>query len=153
MVEDYTLGLAESFRKRVEDVGFLGATLEGTYNVGSTDYFPINYQSFYFLSPVRSSVEQINLASAAYSEEFFLQAFSLAPGQVSSPILLDDQVVVLRLDDVRQAPQRERDLLDAYYSYYAGQSLEQDLQTMLLNPDFIVDNFDETFYKYVFPRQ
>jgi peptidyl-prolyl cis-trans isomerase D len=153
IIEDYTLSQAESFRERVDDVGFLGATLEENYSVGLTDYFPINYQSFYFLAPVRSPLEQINLSSAAYSEEFFLRAFSLTPGEVSSPVLLDDQVVVLRLDDVREAPQRERDLLGDYYAYYAQQSLEQDLQTVLLNPDFIQDNFDATFYEHVFPRQ
>jgi peptidyl-prolyl cis-trans isomerase D len=153
LIEDYTLSLAESFRERVDDVGFLGATLEEAYTVGLTDYFPINYQSYYFLSPVRSPMEQINLASAAYSEEFFLQAFSLTPGEVSSPVLLDDQVVVLRLDDIREAPQREQDLLGDYYTYYAQQSTEQDLQNVLLDPDFIEDNFDATFYEYVFPRQ
>ncbi len=153
IVEDYTMSLAESFRQRVEDVGFLGATLEENYSVGLTDYFPVNYQSYYYLSPVRSPLEQINLASASYSEEFFLQAFSLAQGEVSSPILLDDQVVVLRLDDVREAPQRERDLMDDYYTYYAQQSVEQDLQNVLLDPDYIQDNFDQTFYEYVFPRQ
>ncbi|UCF98736.1 MAG: peptidylprolyl isomerase [Spirochaetaceae bacterium] len=153
MVEDYTLELAESFRERVEDVGFLGATLEEDYTVGLTDYFPLNYQSYYFLSPVRSPLEQVNLSSAAYSEDFFLQAFSLAAGQVSSPILLDDQVVVLRLDDIREAPERERDLLGDYYTYYTQQSVEQDLQNVLLNPDYIQDNFDATFYEYVFPRQ
>jgi parvulin-like peptidyl-prolyl isomerase len=153
LVEDHILSQAQGFRERVDDVGFLGATLEGGYSVGQTDYFPINYQSYYFLSPVRSPQEEVNLASAAYSEEFFLQAFSLTPGQVSSPILLDDQVIVLRLDDAREARERERELLDDYYTYYARQSLEQDLQNVLLNPDFIEDNFDETFYQYVFPRQ
>ena len=153
IVEDYTLSVAERFRERVDDVGFLGATLEENYSVGLTDYFPINYQSYYFLSPVRSPIEQLNLTSAAYSEEFFVQAFSLAPNEVSAPLLLDDQVVVLRLDDVREAQERERNLLSNYYTYYAQQSLEQDLQNVLMNPDFIEDNFDQTFYEYVFPRQ
>lgn len=153
IVEDYTLSQAESFRERVDDVGFLGATLEGNYSVGLTDYFPVNYQSYYFLAPVRSPIEQINLSSAAYSEEFFIQAFSLTPGQVSTPILLDDQVIVLRLDDIRQAPEREMELLDDYATYYAQQSTEQDLQNALLNEDFIQDDFDAAFYQYVFPRQ
>ncbi len=153
MVEDFILQQAETFRERIDDVGFLGATLETDYPVGLTDYFPLNYQSFYFLSPVRSPIEQFDLSSATYSEEFFLQAFSLAPGQVSSPILLDDQAIVLRLDDLRQPPAQERDLIDDYYNYYAQQSLEQDLQNVLLNPDYLEDNFDATFYQYVFPRQ
>jgi peptidyl-prolyl cis-trans isomerase D len=153
MIEDYILSQAESFRERVDDVGFLGATLETDYSVGLTDYFPLNYQSYYFLSPVRSPLERVNLSAAAFSEDFFIQAFSLAPGEVSSPILLDDQVIVLRLDDVREPPEREMELLDDYHTYYAQQSLEQDLQNVLLNPDYIQDDFDQTFYEYVFPRQ
>jgi hypothetical protein len=98
-------------------------------------------------------LEQFNLSAATYSEEFFLRAFSLGLGEVSSPILLDDQVIVLRLDDMRAAPQRERDLLGDYYTYFAQQSVEQDLQNVLLDPDFIQDDFDATFYEYVFPRQ
>jgi len=105
------------------------------------------------LSPVRSPQEQVNLSAAAFSEDFFVQAFSLAPGEVSSPILLDDQVIVLRLDDVREPPEREMELLDDYYTYYDQQTLEQDLQNVLLNPDYIQDDFDQTFYQYVFPRQ
>ena len=98
IVEDYTLSVAEGFRERVDDIGFLGATLEEDYTVGLTDYFPINYQSYYFLTPVRSLTDQINLSSAAYSEEFFIRAFSLAPGEVSSPVLLDDQAVDAALE-------------------------------------------------------
>ncbi len=153
MVEDFTLQQAESFRERIDDVGFLGASLETGHPVGTTDYFPLNYQSFYFLSSVRSSTEQFDISSAAYSEDFFLRAFSLTPGQVSSPILLDDQVLILRLDDIRQPPAQERELIDDYYNYYAQQSLEQDLQNALLKPEYLEDNFDATFYQYVFQRQ
>ena len=40
---------AESFRTRVGDVGFLGATLESALPVGATEFFPVNFQGFYFL--------------------------------------------------------------------------------------------------------
>ena len=153
IVEDYTLSLAEGFRERVEDVGFLGATLEENYTVGLTDYFPINYQSYYFLTPVRSLSEQINLSSAAYSEQFFLRAFSLALGEVSSPVLLDDQVIVLRLDDVRTMPERDREMVDAYYSNYAPSFLDLDLRNALLDPKFVEDNFDTVFIREFTSRQ
>jgi len=58
--------------------------------------------------------------------------------------------VVLRLDDIRQPPQRQLDLLGDYYSFYAGQAIEADLQSTLLKPEYLVDNFNETFYKYIF---
>ena len=153
IVEDHTLSVAEGFRDRVDDVGFLGATLEEDYTIGMTDYFPINYQSYYFLAPVRSLTDQINLSSAAYSEEFFIRAFSLAPGDVSSPVLLDDQVVVLRLDDVRAMPERDRDMVDAYYSNYAPSFLDLDLRNALLDPRFVEDNFDTVFLREFTSRQ
>jgi peptidyl-prolyl cis-trans isomerase D len=150
MVEDYTLAQAKAFRQRVTDVGFLGATLEGMYTVGVTDYFPLNYQSFYVLAPVRSALEQFNLSTAAYSQDFFKQAFSLAPGAVSEPILLDDQVLVLRLDDARKPPQQELEVMNEYFTYLSQQSLEQDLQTALLNPAYIKDEFNQTFTKHIY---
>jgi hypothetical protein len=71
-------------------------------------------------------------------------------GETSQPVLLDDQVVVLRLEDVRDPPQRELDLMQDYYNFYAGQALEGDLQNILLNPEYLQDNFNDTFYKYIF---
>jgi parvulin-like peptidyl-prolyl isomerase len=149
-VEDYTLAQADSFRKRVDEVGFTGATLEESYNVSLTDYFPLNYQEIYFMAPVRSMTQNLDLSSASYSESFFLQAFRLKIGEISQPVLLDDQVVVLRLYDIRQPPQQQLDLLDDYYRFYAGQALESDMQNTLLKPEYLVDNFNEAFYKYIF---
>jgi peptidyl-prolyl cis-trans isomerase D len=153
IVEDYTLSVAEAFHERVGDVGFLGATLEANYTVGMTDYFPINFQSYYYLTPVRSITDQIDISSAAFSEEFFIRAFSLGQGEVSSPILLDDQVVVLRLDDVRAMPERQRQLVDAYYSNYAPNFLDLDLRNALLDPKLIKDNFDAVFRREFTSRQ
>jgi len=150
MVEDHAIAQADGFRRRVEDVGFTGATLEETYNVSLTDYFPLNYQEIYFLAPVRSMTQNLDLSSASYSEPFFRTAFALDIGETSQPVLLDDQVVVLRLDDVRQPPQRQLDLLEDYYNFYSGQALEADFQNILLDPQYLQDNFNETFYQYIF---
>jgi peptidyl-prolyl cis-trans isomerase D len=149
-VEDYILAQAQSFRKRVEEVGFTGATLEQSYKISLTDYFPMNYQEIYFLAPVRSMTQNLDLSSASYSEAFFLQAFRLKMNEVSDPILLDDQVVVLRLDDIRQPPPQQQDMLGDYYSFYAGQALDSDMQSALLKPDYLQDDFNQTFYKYIF---
>ena len=150
MVEDYAIAQADVFRSRVDEVGFTGATLEEAYNVSLTDFFPLNYQEIYFLAPVRAMTQNLDLSSAAYSEPFFLAAFGLSIGESSQPVLLDDQVVVLKLDDVREPPQRQLDLMEDYYNFYIGQALEADLQSILLDPEYLDDNFNETFYQYIF---
>jgi peptidyl-prolyl cis-trans isomerase D len=153
MVEDYTVQQAESFRARVRDVGFLGATLEGGFPVGVTEFFPINFQGYYFMAPVRSALEGFDLTAAASSEDFFVKAFALPAGGVSDPILLDDQVLVLEFAEARQAPRSELDIMSDYVAYYAQQSLEQDLQSTLLDPKNVEDNFNTTFYQHIFVAQ
>ena len=150
MVEDYAAQQAQRFLDRVGQVSFTGATLEQTYRTGMTDYFPLNYQEVYFLAPVRSLNPDLNLSAASYTESFFREGFALAVGEVSRPVVLDDQVVVLRLDDIRRPPERQLDLMDDYYNFYAAQGREADLQSILLDPKYLTDNFNETFYQYIF---
>ena len=153
LVEDFFLKKAEAFRQRTRDIGFVGAALSQNLKTFKTEYFPLNYQGFYFLAPVRAIGEEANLSSAAGNQDFFLKAFRLAPGDVSEPVLLDEQVVVLKLDDVRTAPDEQLDLTKEYYSYFAQQTLQADIQSVLLKPEYIQDNFNQTFYTYVFSGQ
>jgi peptidyl-prolyl cis-trans isomerase D len=152
-VEDWFVKKAEAFRLRARDIGFLGAALTQDLKAQQTDFFPLNFQGLYFLAPVRSAGQDADLSSAATNEDFFLKAFRLAPGDLSEPVLLDDQVIVLKLDEVRKAPEEQLALTEEYYAYFARQALEADLQTALLKPEYLKDNFHETFYTYVFTAQ
>ncbi|HEC61105.1 MAG TPA: hypothetical protein ENI27_02495 [bacterium] len=152
MVEDYFFELAMSFAERANEVGFLLAALQEGLSPLSTDYFPLNYQGIYFMAPVRSTDQSVNISSASYNREFFEAAFSLFPGQISGPVLLDDQVLVLTLEDERKSPEQEADFIDDYYQYIASQSLQSDLQTALIDPERLEDNFNSVFYQYVAPR-
>jgi len=60
---------------------------------------------------------------------------------------------VLKLDEVQEAPKEQLDLTEEYYSYYARQALEADLQAALLKPEHLKDNFHETFYTHIFAPQ
>jgi peptidyl-prolyl cis-trans isomerase D len=152
-VEDYMLKRAEDFRLRTRDLGFLGAALAQNLKAQATEYFPLNYQGIYFLAPVRAVGQEVDISSAAANEEFFLKAFRLAPGDISEPVLLEDQVIVLRLEDVREAPQEQLDLSAEYFSYFARQALEADLQAALLKPEYLKDDFHDTFYTSIFTAQ
>jgi parvulin-like peptidyl-prolyl isomerase len=153
LVEDFMLKRAEAFRERARDIGFLGAALAQNLKTQATEYFPLNYQGVYFLAPVRAAGQDADISSAGSNEEFFLKAFRLAPGEVSEPVLLDDQAIVLRLEDVRQAPQEQLDLDAEYLSYFGRQALQGDLQATLLKPEYLKDYFHDTFYTYIFAPQ
>jgi parvulin-like peptidyl-prolyl isomerase len=149
MVEDYFLERAEDFRTRAAETGFMLASLEQDLMPYQTDYFPVNYQGIFFMSPVRAVNPGIDISSASYNREFFLTAYSLAPDQISEAVILDDQIVVLKLEDQRQQPAAEADVMDRYYSYFAYQSQETDLEAVLLAPELIEDNFYATFSRYI----
>ena len=153
LVEDYFVKKADGFRQRTRDIGFTGAALALAMKTYQTDYFPLNYQNLYFLAPVRSLSQDVDLSSASGSEDFFLKAFRLTPAEVSEPVLLDDQVVVLKLDDVREPPAEQLAMAERYFAYFAEQSLQGDLQTALLKPEYLKDDFQNTFYTHVYRSQ
>ena len=153
LVEDYFVKKAGAFRLRTQEIGFLGAVLAQNLRAQATDYFPLNYQSIYFLAPVRSASQDADLSSAATNEDFFRRPSAWRPGEVSEPVLLDDQVIVLKLDDIREAPAEQLDLTEEYYAYFARQALEADLQAALLKPEYLKDNFHDAFYTHVFAPQ
>ena len=153
LVEDYFVKKADGFRQRTRDIGFTGAALALAMKTYQTDYFPLNYQNLYFLAPVRSLSQDVDISSASGNEDFFLKAFRLAPSEVSEPVLLDDQVVVLKLDDVREPPAEQLAMAERYFAYFAEQSLQGDLQTALLKPEYLKDDFQNTFYTHVYRSQ
>ncbi len=153
MVEDYFQEKGQNFSTRANEIGFRLAAIERGIVPSETDYFPLNYQGIFFMTPVRALDQEVNISSASYSREFFEVAFSIRKNQISDPIMLDDQVIVLNLEDERKTPERGLALMEDFYRYFAARTLEADLQNVLMDPDFLEDNFNNIFYQYIFPRQ
>lgn len=149
-IEDWFTERAGKFARRAAESGFAAAAREAGLAVAETGYFPINLANTFLLSPVTAVPEEAAPASAAYSEEFFYRAFSLAKDQASSqPIVLDDQVVVLKVADERPIGADKAAMLDQVLSYLANQSLQSDLEQELMNDTRLKSDFDETFTRSV----
>ncbi|MBN2444192.1 MAG: SurA N-terminal domain-containing protein, partial [Spirochaetales bacterium] len=104
LIEEYSLELASAFAKKAEEVGFSQActamNLKPPYE---TEFFPINYLDVFTTKPVKAaSPDAPSILSASRSEDFFIEAFSLEKDNVSKPIRLDDQYVVLQLLDEKK---------------------------------------------------
>jgi len=151
-VEDYFQKQAQGFAVLAREKGFLEACKRQSLTPVATDFFPINYQTLFFLTPARAKDPSTNLSQASFSQDFFEAAFSLKPDQISDAVLLEDQVVVLKLDEERKTPEDQLALADDYFRYFAGQGLQADLQNILLNSENLVDNFNAAFYEHIFPK-
>jgi hypothetical protein len=151
-VEDYFMELAGKMSRRAGEIGFDAAAREAGAPMAETSWFPINLQNVFVLAPLKAVPDSATPSSAVYSEEFFARAFSLAKGQASAPVVLDDRIVVLKLLGERQMPEANSQLMNNFADYMANQSLQIDLQAELLDPKLLQDNFFDAFTQYVYRR-
>jgi parvulin-like peptidyl-prolyl isomerase len=149
-IEDWFVERAGKFARRAAETGFTAAAREAGIAVAETGYVPINLSNTFLLSPLTATPESATPYSAAYSEDFFFRAFSLAKDQASSqPIVLDDRVLVLKVADERTVPAETAAMMDQVLSYLANQSLQGDLDQELMNDRRLKSDFDNVFYRSV----
>jgi hypothetical protein len=156
VIESHFMLEAEAFRRKAQDIGFNQACIEeGLFPPSDTEYFPINYMEVFEQKPLRvkGSEDSSLFASAANNEDFFIKLFSLKEGEVSEPILLSDNLLVMVLLDEREMSEEELDNQDSYLSFMLSSSLERDMQTHIIDEDKLVDTFQEAFFQYIVPPQ
>jgi hypothetical protein len=113
--------------------------------------FPVNLSNVFSFAPMRAVPDSATPVTAQYSEDFFFRAFSLGKDQVSTPIVLDDQVLVLKLTSEQDLQESTVNLLGSWLAYAANQSLQTDLGAALMTPEKLKDNFAEAFSQYIMP--
>ena len=146
-VEDKAVNAAETFIKNAQTDGIYGAASKAGISVYTTEPFGINYGAVNYFSQVRVEQGDLDLSSAMYSKDFFIQAFTIKGEEYSKPVILNSGVVVLQL-----AEESERDDIDKavelYGSQIDGQIAETDIVNYFLTSDKLKDNFHQTFNKY-----
>ncbi len=148
MIEDYLVEQAQQLRQQAVSAGFADAAASADLEVSETDYFPINYGGLEFLKPAAASPEQAPaIAAAAGRQAFFETAFALDEGALSEPVLAGDYVLVLQLAGEREPAEKELEFFDSYYSFFARQFVERDVQTTIMSSEKLKDNFNQTFMK------
>lgn len=115
-------------------------------------YYPYNGDIRSFLDSFGSDNQDI--ASAALpSREFFFQAFSLQPGQISQPIILDNAVLALQM--INERPVEElpniNSTLDFLLSYFLGQNTMSSMIDQSLKSRRYKDNFNKVYAKKIEP--
>ncbi|HET6487383.1 MAG TPA: peptidyl-prolyl cis-trans isomerase, partial [Spirochaetia bacterium] len=151
-IEDYFTSQASVLARRAADVGFDKAAAEAKLKVLQTAAFPVNLGNFFSFAPFQAMNQADTPSSAVYNEDFFYRAFSLGKDQTSQPVVLDDQVLVLKLLEESRLPDSTLNLLGSWITYIASQSVQRDLSAVLMTPDKLKDNFVGTFNRYFTAR-
>jgi hypothetical protein len=150
-IEDYFNERAGQLSRRAAVAGLETAAREMQLTVGTTQPFPVNLSNVFSFAPLKAIPDNATPTNAQFSEDFFFRAFSLGKDQVSAPVMLDDQVLVLKLKSEQELPDSTVNLLGSWVSYAANQSLQTDLGASLMTPERLKDNFAEAFSQYIMP--
>jgi len=145
--EDKVSAVAESFIKdaKVSDIYTAASTAGASiYDVAP---FCVNYGAINYFSTPHVEKGDLDLSSAMYNSDFFIQAFSIKADEFSKPVILGNGVAVLKLkEEVRN------DSIDEAVALYSNaidsQNAESDIVTHFLSSDKLKDNFSKTFNKY-----
>jgi hypothetical protein len=162
LVEDYFIARARDFAGTAAVSGFDAACT--TFEVTKVDVpaFALNYKS----SPLFASGSSVSELSGSSSDENFLKTvFALKEKEVSTPLVLGDNVVVLQVREVvdKSGEEVERggnimigngDGTTSTFSmaeFYMQQYEQSALSDAVKKDKKVRDNFDKTFDKF-FPN-
>jgi peptidyl-prolyl cis-trans isomerase D len=150
-IEDYLIVQAETFKATARETSFENACIVLDILPGSTDYFPINYGSMFFLKQVNPEGKE-ELANAGTSESFFKTLFSLELQEISEPVIMRDTVMVSRLDDEKDADENSVSYIDSFYPYLLQQYTEEDLDRIIRDSEYFQDDFNSAYRQFINPN-
>lgn len=156
-MEEWAMAQAADF-KAVAATDFAGAAATRSLTLRSTDPFPLNYGGafnlgYFALFGDLDTSDKPELAGATSNEAFLKTVFSLEAGQVSEPIVVNGNAIVLRVKEISVAEDGELGLIDAYYSGVLQDSLGKDLAQRILQSPKLKDNFIATFSRIFAPKE
>jgi hypothetical protein len=123
--------------------------------------FPLNFGDIDFVAygqriPLMRKIDSATapeLVGASGNEAFLTAVFSLAPGSVSKPIVLGDNIVVVKVKEAGSASDEDVASLPLYYPYFFQQKTSYEMSDIFLKSPLLKDNFMNVFFKYFMPKQ
>ena len=149
IIEDYLRVEADAFTADARENGFVLAGIAINQVPQVTGYFPVNYGNSPYFPPVTAESNSVLRNSAAFREEFLQELFALELGEVSEPIVVRDYVMVFDLEDVLELTDERREELIASLPGQLQQTVTQEINQATVDEDLFVDNFNETYSRFV----
>ena len=146
-IEDYFMAKAKEFSASARTAGFDATCKAAGLEKKTTTAFGINYGNINILTPIPAD-KYPEFESAQKSETFFKTAFGMTATDISDPVLLDSNIVVLQVAEEKAADPQILEMVPQFYGYYASSWSQQALSEIFLNSKKLEDNFMPTYLKY-----
>ncbi|MCI6663903.1 MAG: peptidylprolyl isomerase [Spirochaetia bacterium] len=143
LIETYYLDLAQDFWNVASVSGMAEACNQFDVEPTQVGPFPLNYGS----SPLFPSMTSTDMAlnGAASNENFMKTAFSMQLDEISSPMVLNNYVVMLMLTEETTVPAEDNSLL---FDSYVTQFDQVAVQNAVMTSDKLQNDFLTVFFKY-----
>ena len=139
LVDDYFTGIAEDFAANAATIGFEEAAAAAGTEKKELPEFAINYGNNNFLGtlPFTNFPE---LSGVETNETFFRTAFSLKPNEISSPITVGNNIIVLKLLNETINEEETGDSDYQYYEYYVRNFVTDGFEQVMMSNGDITNN-------------
>ena len=146
-IEDYLVSVAEKVKVSAAGTGISGKFFDN-FEAGETDPAPLNYSNIEIFKPMEDASGSGILKSASSNEGFLTAIYSLKKGEISDPLVLNDNVFLFSVKEIIEPGEDSLRSTGAYYAYLSQSYTEQDMASMILSSDKLEDKFVEVFSKY-----
>jgi len=149
-IEEYFTNIAKDFSLAASRDGFDAACREFNIEKLSVEPFPLNYKNKDMIMYVPSS-SYPELNGAETNENFLKTVFSLGDNEISDPIILGSNVLVLQLDKrSSEVTQTDLDNFSFVYPYYVREYDQASFHNSFVSSDKVENNVLSVFFDHFF---
>ena len=144
LIEDYYVNIAKDFAADAAKTSFAKAAAKVSAESKEIKAFPVNFSNNELLALVPSS-SFAELTNAQTNENFLKAAFSLKENEISEPIVLGTNIIVLKFTEEVPAD-TTAETYNFSYPYYGEQFDEKSWQKAVFNSDKVENNVMSVFF-------
>lgn len=144
-IEEYYLNRAKDFGIAAAKDGFDKACKAFDAKKTNLPAFPINYGNSELLGTFPSE-DAAELAGAEYNENFLEKAFSLKEKEISEPIVIGSNVVVLQLDKIIDDESADGNTLSFMYPNYTSDFDQRAVSNFFMTSDKLKNNLFDVYF-------
>lgn len=143
VIETYYLDLAQDFWNTASVSGLTAACREFDVEPARVGPFPLNYKD----SPLFASMTttEASLSGASSNENFMKTAFGMQMDEISSPMVLNNQVILLQLVEETSVDTEESPVT---FDDYTLQFDQTTVQNAIMSSDKLQNDFFTVFFQY-----